>query len=177
MRRLLEAVYAGTVWLAAASVFAICALMLLQSLGRGLGVPTGGTNEVVAWLCAASAFLAMAHAFRHGDFVRVTLVTERASPVTQRALEMCALAIAAVAVGYLSWWATRFTYESWQVNEIASGLLPVPQWIPQTAFVVGTWVFFIAVIDEAWTVLRGGRPVYAVAVEERHARGDFSSDI
>jgi TRAP-type C4-dicarboxylate transport system permease small subunit len=177
MRRLLDGVYMGTAWLAAASVFAICALMLLQSIGRLMGVPTGGANDVVAWLCAASAFLAMAHAFRHGDFVRVTLVYEKVSPAAQRAMETCALAIAAAAVGYLSWWATRFTYESWQFNEISSGLIAVPLWIPQTAFVVGTWVFLIAVLDEAWTVLRGGRPSYVVAVEQRHARGDFSSDI
>lgn len=177
MRRLLDTVYSGTAWLAAASVFAICALMLLQSIGREFGVQTGGANDVVAWLCAASAFLAMAHAFKHGDFVRVTLLSEKVSPATQRALEIGALAIAALSVGYLSWWATRFTYESWQFNEISSGLLVVPLWIPQTAFVVGTWVFFIAVLDEAWTVLRGGQPAYVVAVQERHARGDFSSDI
>ena len=177
MRRTLDALYLGTAWLAAFSVLAICTLMILQSIGRELGIKTGGTNDVVAWLCAASAFLAMAHSFKHGDFVRVTLLAEKVSPTVQRALELLALAIAALAVGYLTWWATRFTYESWQFNELSSGLLAIPLWIPQTAFVVGTWVFFISVIDEAWVVLKGGRPTYVVAVEERHAKGDFSSDV
>ncbi|MES2972509.1 MAG: TRAP transporter small permease [Pseudomonadota bacterium] len=163
--------------MAALSVFAICALMLFQSLGRELGVKTGGTNDLVAWLCAASAFLAMAHSFKHGDFVRVTLLSEKLGPSARRALELFTLVGAALAVGYLTWWATRFTYESWQFNEMASGMLVVPLWIPQLAFVVGTWVFFIAVLDEAWIVARGARPSYVVAVEERHARGDFSSDI
>ena len=177
MRKALDALYLGGAWLAAFSVFAICVLMLLQSIGRELGVRTGGTNDVVAWLCAASAFLAMAHAFKHGDFVRVTLLAEKVSPGVQRALELFALSVAALAVGYLTWWATRFTYESWQFNEISGGMLAMPLWIPQIAFVAGTWIFFIAVMDEGWIVLRGGRPTYVVAVEERHAKGDFSSDV
>ena len=36
-------------------------------------------NDVVSWLCAAAAFFAMAHAFKHGDFVRVTLLLEKAA--------------------------------------------------------------------------------------------------
>ena len=33
------------------------------------------------------------------------------------------------------------------------------------------------VIDELVTVLKGGRPAYEIAIEERHARGDFSEDV
>jgi hypothetical protein len=50
-------------------------------------------------------------------------------------------------------------------------------WIPQLSFFVGAWLFFIAVIDEFFIVLSGKRPSYVVSVEERHAKGDFSSDI
>jgi hypothetical protein len=32
-------------------------------------------------------------------------------------------------------------------------------------------------IDELVTVVQGGKPSYQRAVEERHAKGDFSSDI
>jgi tripartite ATP-independent transporter DctM subunit len=32
------------------------------------------------------------------------------------------------------------------------------------------------VLDELVTVLRGGRPAYEIATEERHARGDFTED-
>ncbi len=91
MRHLLDRLYLVTAWMAALSVFAICALMLFQSLGRELGVKTGGTNDLVAWLCAASAFLAMAHSFKHGDFVRVTLLSEKLGPSARRALELFTL--------------------------------------------------------------------------------------
>jgi TRAP-type C4-dicarboxylate transport system permease small subunit len=177
MRKLLDRLYLGAGYLAAFCVLAICVLMIGQSILREFGVPTGPTNDVVAWLCAAAAFLAMAHAFKHGDLVRVTLLMERLSPRAQRLLELVSLLVACVAIGYLAFWATRFTWESWQFNDIAGGQLALPMWIPQTSFVVGSWLFFIAVLDETLIVLRGGRPSYAVAVEQRHAQGDFSSDI
>ncbi|MGY8904212.1 MAG: TRAP transporter small permease [Burkholderiales bacterium] len=177
MRKLLDALYLAAAGLAGACIAAIAALMLGQSLLRELGVKTGATNDVVAWLCAAAAFLAMAHAFKHGDFVRVTLLLEKLPAKAQRVLELTALLIACLAIGYLAWWATAFTWESYQFREMANGLLAIPLWIPQTSFVLGAWLFFIAVLDETVIVLRGGRPSYVVALEQRHAQGDFSSDI
>lgn len=177
MRKLLDRLYLGAGALAALCVLTICVLMIGQSILREFGVRTGATNDVVAWLCAAAAFLAMAHAFKHGDFVRVTLLLEKVPYRVQRVLEVGALVIACFAIGYLAFWATRFTWESWQFNDMANGLLAIPLWIPQTSFVVGAWLFFIAVLDEMVLVLRGHRPTYVTAVEQRHAQGDFSSDI
>lgn len=177
MRKLLDRLYLAAGGVAALCVLAICVLMIGQSILREFGVRTGATNDVVAWLCAAAAFLAMAHAFKHGDFVRVTLLLEKLPPKAQRVLEVSSLMIACFAIGYLAFWATRFAWESYQFNDMANGLLAIPLWIPQTTFVVGAWLFFIAVLDEMVLVLRGHRPTYVTAVEERHAHGDFSSDI
>ena len=87
------------------------------------------------------------------------------------------LAIAAVAVGYLAWWANRFTWDSYVFDETAQGMLPIKMWIPQSTFAIGAILLFVAVFDELVVVLRGGRPSYVVAVEERHAHGDFSSEV
>jgi TRAP-type C4-dicarboxylate transport system permease small subunit len=99
------------------------------------------------------------------------------SAATQRKLEIGAPLIALVAVGYLMFWANRFTYESWVFNDTAQGLLPLPMWIPQLSFAIGSILLLIAVLDELIIVLRGHRPTYVVAVEERHAHGDFSADV
>jgi TRAP-type C4-dicarboxylate transport system permease small subunit len=128
-------------------------------------------------MCAAASFFAMAHAFKHGDFVRVTLLLEHLSERKRRVLEIAALLIGTVSVGYLAFWAVRFTYESWQFNELAQGLLPIPIWIPQSSFALGALLLLVAMVDELILVLRGARPTYVVAVEERHAHGDFSSDV
>jgi TRAP-type C4-dicarboxylate transport system permease small subunit len=60
---------------------------------------------------------------------------------------------------------------------MSTGMLVVPIWIPQLSFVVGAALLFVAVVDQLALVLRGARPVYVTAQEERHARGDFSEDI
>ncbi|MBT9465284.1 TRAP transporter small permease [Hydrogenophaga sp.] len=177
LRRALDNAYQWAGALGATCVASICVLMIVQTLGRHFGFPTGAINDVVAWLCAAAAFLTMAHAFKHGDFVRVTLVLEKVSPATRQRLELACLAVAAVAVAYLAWWACRFTYESWQFNELAQGLWAIPIWIPQTSFAVGSLLFLVAIVDELVIVARGEVPTFVRLVQERHAQGDFSSDL
>ena len=177
VRRVLDALYALAGQAAALSVLLIFILMILASVGRLAGWRVGWVADVVSWLCAASAFLAMAHAFKHGDFVRVTLLLEKMPPTPRRLLEVVSLSIAAVAIGYLAFWAVRFTLESWQFNDIAGNMVAIPIWIPQMSFVFGAVLFAVAVLDELVIVLRGGKPTYVRLVEERHARGDFSEDI
>ena len=177
MRRWLDRLYLAAGAVGACFVLAIGVLMIGQSVLREFGVRTGAVNDVVAWCCAAASFFAMAHAFKHGDFVRVTLLLEKLPAGPRRALELASLAIGTVAVAYLCWWACRFTYDSWRFNELAQGLLPIPIWIPQLSFALGAVLLLVAVVDELILVLRGARPTYVTAVESRHAQGDFSSEI
>lgn len=177
VRRALDGLYAFGGVLAALCVLAILLLMIGASIGRVANWRISWINDVVAWLCAAAAFLGMAYSFRNGDFVRVTLLIESVSPQVRRWLEIVSLAIACVAIGYLGWWAARFTYESWEFNDIAGNMVAIPIWIPQMSFVVGALIFVIAVLDECIGVLRGATPTYVARVEERHARGDFSEEL
>ena len=177
VRRALDASYDAAGAVGAFCIALICILMVVQTLGRQFGYPTGAVNDVVSWLCAAAAFLTMAHAFKHGDFVRVTLVLEKVSPATRRVMEIISLVIATAAIAYLTYWACRFTYQSWQFNEMAQGLWAVPIWIPQLSFAFGSVLFLVAVVDELIIVLRGGVPTFVRLVQERHAKGDFSSDV
>jgi TRAP-type C4-dicarboxylate transport system permease small subunit len=119
----------------------------------------------------------MAYSFRNGDFVRVTLVLESVSPAVRRWLELLSLSVAAVAIAYLGYWAARFTWESYEFNDIAGNMVAIPIWIPQMSFVVGSAILVIAVLDECVCVFRGGKPSYVARVEERHARGDFSEEM
>ena len=177
MRKLLDRLYLAGGALAAVFIALIAVLMIAQSVLREFGVNTGAVNDVVAWFCAAAAFLAMAHAFKHGDFVRVTLLLDSVGTKTRRAMELGSLAIGVVAVGYLAFSACAFTYESWEFNDIAQGLLPMPLWIPQLSFALGSLLLLVAVVDEFIIVLRGGVPTFVREVAERHARGDFTSEI
>jgi TRAP-type C4-dicarboxylate transport system permease small subunit len=177
MRRALDTLFGAAAALAALTVLTIFVLMIGASVGRLLEWRVGWVNDVVSWLCAAAAFLAMAHAFKHGDFVRVTLLLEHLPPPLRRSLEVVSLAIAALAIGYLAWWAARYTWESYSFNDIANNMVAIPMWIPQMSFVLGAALFLLAVLDELVVVLTGGKPTYVRLVEERHARGDFSEDL
>jgi TRAP-type C4-dicarboxylate transport system permease small subunit len=177
MRRLLDRLYLGAGALGAFCVFLIFVLMVVGGVGRQMNWHVSGMNDAVAWLCAAASFFAMAHAFRHGDFVRVTLLLDSVPPKVRRVLDVACLLIAAASVAYLTYWATSFTWESYEFAEMATGLLVIPIWIPQSTFVIGCWLLLIAMIDELVGVVRGEKPSYQRAVEERHAAGDFSSDI
>ncbi len=177
MRRFLDGLYRVGGVLAALCVLAILVLMVGASVGRLMQWRVSWVNDVVAWLCAAAAFLGMAYSFRNGDFVRVTLLIEEVPAPLRRRLELLSLAVATAAIGYLAFWAARFTLESWEFNDIAGNMVPIPIWIPQMSFVVGALLFLLAVIDELVTVLRGATPSYVARVQERHARGDFSEEL
>jgi len=151
--------------------------MLAQAFGRTGGVLVRGADDIVSWLCAAAAFLALGHTFRHGELVRVGLWLERLGPRARRVMEIWALTVTALFIAYMLWAVSRFIYESWQFNEVAQGLIKVPIWIPQTSFLVGVVIFFIAVLDELVTVLRNQKPAYQLADEARRAAGDFSETV
>ena len=78
---------------------------------------------------------------------------------------------------YMLWAISRFVYESWKFKEVAQGMIPIPIWIPQSALVIGSAIFLIAVLDEFARVLRNEKPVYQVAEEARRAAGDYSETV
>jgi TRAP-type C4-dicarboxylate transport system permease small subunit len=177
MRRFLDRLYAASGAFAALCVFLICVLMLAQALARSLGGQIRGTDDIVSWLCAAAAFFALGHTFRHGELVRVGLWIDFLSPRARHIAELAALSVTTAFVAYMLWAATRFVYESWAFKEVAQGLIKVPIWIPQLSFVAGVAIFFVAVLDELVAVLQKSKPAYQVAEETRRASGDFSETL
>ncbi|MGH8732583.1 MAG: TRAP transporter small permease, partial [Burkholderiales bacterium] len=128
-------------------------------------------------LCAAAAFLALGHTFRHGELVRVGLWIDMLGPQLRRYAELLALTVTALFVGYMTWAATRFVYDSWKFNEVAQGLIQIPIWIPQMSFVLGAAILFVAVLDEFVVLARGGNPAYEAAEQDRRARKDFTETL
>lgn len=177
VRRALDLLYTASGALAAVCLAAICALMLAQAFGRGAGILIRGADDIVAWLTAACAFLALGHTFRKGELVRVGLWLDMLGARARGRMEVISLSLTLAFVGYMAWAVTRFVYESWQFNEVAQGLIKIPIWVPQMSFVLGVIIFFVAVADELVAVLAGRKPAYQVAEEERRAAGDFSETV
>jgi TRAP-type C4-dicarboxylate transport system permease small subunit len=177
LRRFLDRLYDAAGALAAVCLASIAAVMLAQAAMRELGFLLRGADDIVSWLCAATAFLALGHTFRRGELVRVGLVIDHLPPRLRRAVGAAALGVALAFVGYMVYAVVRFVYQSWAFEEVAQGLIQIPIWIPQMSFVLGAGIFFVAVLDEFVVVVRGGKPAYEAAEEDRRARKDFSETL
>ena len=160
LRRVLDAVYLGAGWLAGMFLIAIFLLMMGLSVGRQIGVNIPAGDEFAAWCMAAMAFLGLAHTFKSGDMIRVSLLTGRLTGRTKQAFEIGALAIALAFTAYFTWYAIGFTYYSWLTNDVAQGVVPMPMWIPQIGYCAGLALLTVAILDELVHVLGGGKPRY-----------------
>lgn len=177
MRRFLDRLYAASGALAAVCLAGIAVAMLAQAGMREFGLLLRGADDIVAWLCAASAFLALGHTFRKGELVRVGLLLDHLPPRLRRALEIAALAITVLFTGYMAWAICSFVYDSWKFKEVAQGLIRIPIWIPQLTAVAGVLILFVAALDEFLVLLRGGVPAFQRAEDERRASKDFSESL
>ncbi len=177
MRRALDGLYAAGAALAALSLVGILLLMLGQVVMRELGRQLPAADDLVAYLCVASAFGALAATFRRGELIRVGLAIESLSPRARRVQEIGALTLAALAVAYLTWWTAQDVLFSWEIDDVAQGTVAIPLWIPKLVMPLGAGILLVAILDELATVLRGARPSYVTAAEERAARGDFSAEV
>jgi TRAP-type C4-dicarboxylate transport system permease small subunit len=177
MRRFLDRLYSWSGALAAVCLAGIAAVMLAQAGMRSAGFLFRGADDIVAWLCAASAFFALGYTFRHGDLVRVSLLIDRLPKHARRGAEISCLLAALTVMAYIVWAAGSFVYESWRFAELAQGLIQIPIWIPQLSVPLGALILAVAVLDELLVVLRGGTPSYRLAEEARLARKDFSESV
>jgi TRAP-type C4-dicarboxylate transport system permease small subunit len=160
VRSLLDGLYLGAGWLAGLFLIVIFLLMMGLSAGRkfGLNIPAG--DDFAAWSMAAMAFLGLAHTFKSGEMIRVGLLIDRFSGRTRQIIEVVALVVGIVFVGYFAWHAINFTYYSWLTNEVATGIVPLKMWIPQLGYSGGLVILTIAMVDEFVYVLAGNRPRY-----------------
>ena len=177
LRRALDGLYWLSGAAAALCLVGTCVLMLAQAGGRSLGTQVRGADDITAWLCAATAFFALAHTFKSGDFVRVGLFIDNLRGASRRRLEIVALSVSLAFVAYMAYWLGFKVYDSWAFNDMSQGILVVPLWIPQLSLPLGAIAFTIAIADELVAVLAGRTPAYEVAAEERRARGDFSETV
>jgi TRAP-type C4-dicarboxylate transport system permease small subunit len=161
MRRLLDGLYLGAGWLAGLFLIAVFLLMMALAIGREFGINVTSGDDLTAWCMAAMSFLGLAHTFRRGELIRMGLVVEKLTGRTRQITEIGVLVLGSVLTGYLAWHASKMTYESWLLNDLSSGVLVVPLWIPQLGFSVGATILFIAFVDEVFHVAAGGHPHYA----------------
>lgn len=114
-----------------------------------------GTDSYAGYCMAASAFLALAYTFAHGDHIRVTLLIQRFRGGTRRALELWCLLLAALLSGFFAFYGCRMVWWSWKFHDISQAHDATPLWIPQLGMAAGTLLFFLAFAQDLFDLLRG----------------------
>lgn len=159
----LEWLYALTGLLACIAMVSI-ALIILGDVGlRQFGRQIPGADDFAVYALCATGMLGLAPTYRRGEHIRVGLVLDRITGVARHRLEIAVLILSVVAVGWGTWWAIAFVFDSWRYNELAQGLVPVKLWIPQSAMAFGLFVFLIALVEDLIRALAGGTPSYLAA--------------
>ncbi len=157
IRRALDALYDAAGALAALFMVGTLAMVLLGIASRLTGWFVPGTDAYAGYCMAGAGFLALAHTFRHGDHIRVTLLLERGSARVRRALELWSLAVGALLAAAFAFYSARLAYQSWDFNDISTGNDATPLWIPQLAMAGGSIVLAIALLDALVGEWRGRR--------------------
>lgn len=158
MRRFLDRLYGAALWLAALAMIGVLAMVLISIAGRLFHFHLRGTDAYAGYFMAAAAFLALAHTFRRGEHIRVTLVLERFGPTVHRVLQVWSHGAGVVLAGLLAWFSLRLVWQSYSFNDISQGNDATPLWIPQLAMAVGSLVFVIALLDGFVGVLKHREP-------------------
>lgn len=150
MRRALDAAYVIAAWLAAACMIGVLVMVVLGIAGRELGFFVPGTDAYAGYMMAAAGFLALGHALKRGDHIRVTLIVNRLAGEARRGFELVSLGIGVLLAVLFAWFSIRLVTQSIAFNDISTGNDATPLWVPQLTMAAGTVLFAIAMIDEWW---------------------------
>lgn len=159
MRHLLDRLYLLAGVLAGFCLVGIGATIIIQIIARFLG-KTVDSTESAGLLLAATTFFGLAHTFRAGGHVRITLAIDHLPPKARRMMEIFNCAVAAVAICFLTWNVVALALQSYSYHDVSPGLLAIPFWIPQGAAAFGVTLFAIALLDELVWIVSGRPPRY-----------------
>ncbi len=165
MRDVLDKLYMGAGIVAGACIVFITLMILSQIVGRWFGIIIPSTEAFSGYLLAAATFLALAHTFREGGHIRVTLLIHLLPSFWQRKLTLATLVVFTVMVGWGTYYLCHLVWESWHFQELSQGYIAIPMWIPQLPMALGAVIFLVALLDDVVSSMMGSTPSF-IELEE-----------
>jgi len=168
MRRILNALYATSGALAALFLALIFAVIIVQVafnaidriagllFGEAIGLAIPSYADFAGFFLAATSFLGLAATLRSGDLIRVNLLLQRLGPGPRRAIELLGAAIGASISAFATFYAVQLAMDAIRYNELSTGIIAIPMWIPQLSLILGLGVLTIAFVDGFVCCLRHG---------------------
>ncbi|PAU77218.1 TRAP transporter small permease [Halomonas salipaludis] len=153
-------------WGAAACMVTICTLVALQVAFRvvdallvlvglrRLGLSITGVSEIAAYLLVGATFLGLAYTFVHHAHIRVTLLISRLPSTIRVWFEVFGLIVALAISLLLGYGLIELARESLEFNDVSSGFLSIPLWIPQTVLATSVGLLALALAEALIMALR-----------------------
>jgi len=158
--QILDRIYRIGGALAAFFLVMIAVLTLAQIGGRLMNIQVRDAGVFAGFAMAASSFLALAYTLRTGGHIRVSLLISRLPARARRIAEGWCLLFATVSIGFFAWFTIQMTLQSYEFNDLSTGMIGVPLWIPQLGMLLGIVLLEIAFIEECVRFLKGKEPSY-----------------
>lgn len=158
----LRKIYAVGSVLAAICLVSAGVLVVLQIVGRLIGVLVPSVPELAGFLLGATIFLALADTQRLGEHIRVTVLFERVGPRIAYVLDVLYRVAGTVMLSCLTWYMVQLAYDSWEYNDKSGGMIGIPYWIPQSAMAFGVVLLSVRFVDELVQLLLRGELVEEV---------------
>nr|WP_255720554.1 TRAP transporter small permease subunit [Acuticoccus kalidii] len=176
MTRVLDILYRGAGVLAGVFLVAIAVIVASQIVARLMGKIVPSADEFAGFCLAATSFLGLAFAFREGSHIRVTLFVHAARGWLRQVFLVVALAIAATIMGIFAWHTLKMVGQNLMRNEVTSGLIPMPLWLPQAGMAIGVLLFFIAILEDLVRALLGKSPVFTTGESDPRGSDNPAAD-
>jgi len=175
MRSFLDRLYWLSGFLAAFFLAAIFVVVIVQVgantidrlagllFGRAIGLAIPSYADFAGFFLATTSFLGLAATLRKGALIRVSLLIQRFHGRTRQAIEIWCTGTGTFIAGYATYYGVELAMESYHYNDLSTGIIAVPLWIPQCAMILGLAILTIALADEMVAVLRGEEPAYSAS--------------
>ena len=165
MRKMLDRLYLGSGAIASLLIAAICVLVCTQVLfnlitrfaDRSVNLTIPSYGDFAGYFLAASSFLALAYTLTRGGHIRVNLVLSRLPTRLRLITEVLSTALCAMVSLYATFYMAKLCLESYEYQDLSSGLIAIPIWIPQTVVLLGMSILCIALLETLHSTITTGR--------------------
>lgn len=168
MHSLLNKLYLASGYLSGLCIVLITLIITAQIVGRMFGFIVPSAEDFSGYSLAAATFFGLAYTFREGGHIRVTLVIQKWGEGARYCQEMLVLVLALLLVSFMSFYSIHMVWESYIFEEVSSGYVSIPIWMPQVPVALGIVMLNIAILDDVIALIRRKTPSYKVHEGELH---------
>lgn len=134
--------------IAALTIVGILAIVCAETVLRQFQASLLVADEIAGYLNAAAIFFGLAWTLREGGFIRVELLYDRAAGRLKQALRWLIVLTATAFTALVLWVCIRQVIYAFDRDTRAVSVIETPEWIPQSAMVLGLAVLLLQLL--AW---------------------------